>query len=77
MNIKSIEKLIQQAQASGVISIKNGVFLSTGKNVKQEMRNWDKPSLIDVVDEELWIYTEKGMFMPLGKNPGKELSIYA
>ncbi|WP_139052441.1 hypothetical protein [Xanthomonas cannabis] len=77
MNIKSIEKMIKQAQASGVISIKEGVFLSTGKNVKQEMLSWDEGSLCAVHDEDLWIYTEKGMFMPLGNNPREELSVYA
>ncbi|MGV7183790.1 hypothetical protein [Xanthomonas axonopodis] len=77
MKIKSIEKLIKEAQAAGVISIKDGVFLSTGRNVKQEMLAWDEGSLGAVNDQDLWIYTEKGMFMPLGNNPGQELNIYA
>lgn len=76
MKINAIQRLICKAREAGVISIKEGVFLSTGKSIKEKLRVWDEASSTDVLDEELWIYTEKGLFMQLGKKPERELNCY-
>lgn len=69
MKTNAIQRLICKARAAGVISIKDGVFLSTGKNIKQHFHAWDEAASTDVLDDDLWIYTEKGIFMPLGQRP--------
>jgi len=76
MKINAIQRLICKAREAGGISIKEGVFLSTGKSIKEKLRVWDEASSTDVLDEELWIYTEKGLFMQLGKKPERELNCY-
>lgn len=76
MKINAIQRLICKARESGVISIKEGVFLSTGKSIKEKLIFWDEASSIEVLDEDLWIYTEKGIFMQLGNKPEQELNCY-
>ena len=76
MKINAIQRLIRKAHETGVISIKEGVFLSTGKKIKGELLTWDEVASINVLDEELWIYTENGVFMPLGQRPERELNCY-
>jgi hypothetical protein len=76
MQQHEIEQLIQSAQSAGVISIKNGVFLSTGTHIKERMKAWDEPSSQSAEQSAMWIYTEEGMFMPL-KDPIHEVSFYA
>lgn len=76
MKINAIQRLICKAREAGVISIKEGVFLSTGASMKEKLLVWDEAASINVVDEELWIYTDKGLFMPLGQKPERELNCY-
>ncbi|MDY0978626.1 hypothetical protein [Stenotrophomonas sp. CFBP8994] len=76
MKINAIQRLICKAREAGVISIKEGVFLSTGKRIKGELLIWDEAASIHVLDDDLWIYTEGGMYMPLGQKPERELNCY-
>ncbi len=76
MKINAIQRLICNAREAGVISIKEGVFLSTGKSIKEKLLFWDEASASDVLDDDLWIYTEKGMYMQLGNMPERELNCY-
>ncbi|WNH47322.1 hypothetical protein PDM28_11480 [Stenotrophomonas aracearum] len=76
MKINAIQRLICKAREAGVISIKEGVFLSTGKSIKEKLLVWDEASSSDVLDDDLWIYTEQGLFMPLGQRPERELNCY-
>lgn len=76
MKINAIQRLICKAREAGVTSIKEGVSLSTGKSIKEKLLVWDEAASTKVVDEELWIYTEKGLFMPLGQRPERELNCY-
>lgn len=75
MKINAIPRLIRKARETGVISIKEGVFLSTGKKIKGELLIWDEAASINVLDDDLWIYTEGGMYMQLEK-PERELNCY-
>jgi len=76
MNINAIQTLIRKAREAGVISIKQGVFLSTGKKIKAELLIWDEAASINVLDDDLWINTEGGMYMKLGQKPERELNSY-
>ncbi|WP_407365405.1 hypothetical protein [Xanthomonas campestris] len=76
MKINAIQRLIRKARETGVISIKEGVFLSTGKKIKGELLTWDEVASINVLDDDLWIYTEGGMYMQLGQKPERELNCY-
>lgn len=76
MKINAIQRLICKAREAGVISIKEGVFLSTGASIKEKLLVWDEASSSDVLDDDLWIYTEQGLFMPLGQRPERELNCY-
>ena len=76
MKTNAIQRLICKAREAGVISIKEGVFLSTGASIKEKLLVWDEASSSDVLDDDLWIYTEQGLFMPLGQRPERELNCY-
>ncbi len=76
MKINAIQRLICKARKAGVISIKEGVFLSTGASIKEKLLVWDEESSSDVLDDDLWIYTEKGIYMQLGNRPEREINCY-
>lgn len=76
MKINAIKRIINKAREAGVVAIREGVFLSTGKNIKDKLLVWDQTASTDVLDEDLWIYTEKGLFMRLGQKPERELNCY-
>ncbi len=76
MKNNAIKRIINKAREAGVVAIREGVFLSTGKNIKNKLLVWDQTASADVLDEDLWIYTEKGLFMRLGQKPERELNCY-